>query len=206
MNNKFYSKINRFYFVLIVIFLNLFFAYSLYAEDISDFEIEGISIGDSALKFFSESDLIKNKKKYYKNKKFTPVEGLKLKNNLKNYDFIDLNYKKNDENFIIFNISGRINFNKNIEDCYTKMDEIIFELKKVFKSAKFYEKEIFSHRADESGNSKITDAMFELKTGVVVVQCYYWSAKFKSEFNYIDNLTVSIDSLEFFDWMSSGVY
>lgn len=127
MNNKFYSKINRFYFVLIVIFLNLFFAYSLYAEDISDFEIEGISIGDSALKFFSESDLIKNKKKYYKNKKFTPVEGLKLKNNLKNYDFIDLNYKKNDENFIIFNISGRINFNKNIEDCYTKMDEIIFE-------------------------------------------------------------------------------
>lgn len=127
MNNKFYSKINRFYFVLIVIFLNLFFAYSLYAEDISDFEIEGISIGDSALKFFSESDLIKNKKNYYKDKKFTPVEGLKLKNNLKNYDFIDLNYKKNDENFIIFNISGRINFNKNIEDCYTKMDEIIFE-------------------------------------------------------------------------------
>tara|TARA_B100000963_G_C22560092_1_gene640909 strand:+ start:106 stop:687 length:582 start_codon:yes stop_codon:yes gene_type:complete len=190
---------------IIFTFLFLFTTASL-AEDISDFEIEGISIGDSALKFFSENDLIKKKQNYYKDKKFTAIDGLKLNNNLMNYDFIDLNYKTNDTNFIIFNISGRINFDKNIEDCYKKMDEIISELKKVFKSAKFYEKEVFSHRADDSGNSKITDAMFELNTGFVVVQCYDWSAKFNEEFNYTDNLTVSIDSMEFYNWMSSGVY
>ena len=30
------------------------------ADDISDFEIEGISVGDSALKFFSENEIKKN--------------------------------------------------------------------------------------------------------------------------------------------------
>lgn len=190
---------------IILIFI-IIFSFESIAEDISEFEIEGISIGDSALKFFSESDLIKKKQNYYKDKKFTAVDGLKLKNNLMNYDYIDLNYKTNDKNYIIFNISGRINFDENIEDCYKKMDEIISELKKFFKSAKFYEKEIFSHRADESGNSKITDSMFELDTGFVIVQCYDWSDKFNAELNYIDNLTVSIDSMEFYNWMSSGVY
>ena len=33
------------------------------ADDISDFEIEGISIGDSALDFFSESEIKKNSSK-----------------------------------------------------------------------------------------------------------------------------------------------
>ena len=48
--------------------------------------------------------------------------------------------------------------------------------------------------------------MFELDTGFVIVECYDWSDKFNAEFNYIDNLTVSIDSMEFYNWMSSGVY
>ena len=35
------------------------------SDDIKDFEIEGMSIGDTALDYFSESELIKNKKNYY---------------------------------------------------------------------------------------------------------------------------------------------
>ena len=45
------------------------------ADDIRDFEIEGISIGDSALDFFSEKDIKKNSKPFYKNKKYTPVQN-----------------------------------------------------------------------------------------------------------------------------------
>ena len=45
------------------------------ADDISEFEIEGMSVGDSLLNYFSESE-IKNgiKKNYYKSKKFLRVE------------------------------------------------------------------------------------------------------------------------------------
>ena len=42
------------------------------ADDIKDFEIEGISIGDSALKFFTKAQIIKNSRKdHYTNNKYT---------------------------------------------------------------------------------------------------------------------------------------
>ena len=42
------------------------------ADDISDFEIEGISVGDSALDYFSKDEIEKRKKKgfVYKKKDF----------------------------------------------------------------------------------------------------------------------------------------
>ena len=45
------------------------------ADDIRDFEIEGMSIGDSLLDYFSEKKIIKEKRNYYKNKN---IHQLKL--------------------------------------------------------------------------------------------------------------------------------
>ena len=44
---------------LLILFV-LLFSSSVFAEDISDFEIEGMSIGDSALDFFSEKQIKEN--------------------------------------------------------------------------------------------------------------------------------------------------
>ena len=67
------------------------------ADDIRDFEIEGISIGDSALDYFSE-DEIKNatKNQYPNSKKYT----VRLFHNLPKfevYDGIQVTYKTNDK-------------------------------------------------------------------------------------------------------------
>ena len=40
-----------------ILVLGLLFSSSVFAEDISDFQIEGISIGDSALEYFTEKRL-----------------------------------------------------------------------------------------------------------------------------------------------------
>ena len=45
--------------ILAIIVFNLFIVTSSHADDIRDLQIEGISVGDSALKYFSE-ELIKN--------------------------------------------------------------------------------------------------------------------------------------------------
>ena len=54
-------------------FLTLFvllFSSSVVADDISDFQIEGISIGDNLLDYFSEDEIKKNyRSHYYKYKK-----------------------------------------------------------------------------------------------------------------------------------------
>ena len=45
--------------ILLTLFV-LFFSSSVFGEDISDFEIEGMSIGDSALNFFTKKHIEDN--------------------------------------------------------------------------------------------------------------------------------------------------
>ena len=55
--------------LLLILILTLSFQSSTKADDIRDFEIEGISIGDSALIYFSEKLIKKNSRSPYKDKK-----------------------------------------------------------------------------------------------------------------------------------------
>ena len=63
--------------ILLTLFV-LFFSSMGVADDISDFQIEGISIGDSALKFFNLNQIKNNEWDYYDNKEFVPVQIDKL--------------------------------------------------------------------------------------------------------------------------------
>ena len=96
---------------------------SLKAESISSLEIEGMSIGDSALNFFSEKDIIKNSKNYYKDKTFTPVQN-DLYPFFKEYDAVDFNFRTGDKKYIIQNLNGILYFDNDVENCYKKMDSI----------------------------------------------------------------------------------
>ena len=44
------------------------------ADDIRDFQIEGMVIGDSALNFFSESKILSTNQNFYKGKEFSTSE------------------------------------------------------------------------------------------------------------------------------------
>ena len=46
------------------------------ADDIRDFQIEGMSIGDSALDFFSVGEIETSKKDYYEDYKIEPGQSL----------------------------------------------------------------------------------------------------------------------------------
>ena len=71
------------------------------ANEINKFEIEGMSIGDSALEFFSEQDIKKNSQNYYKDKTFTPVQN-DLYSFFKIYDAVDFDFRTGDKNTITF--------------------------------------------------------------------------------------------------------
>jgi len=64
--------------LLLILILTLSFQSLINADDIRDFEIEGMSIGDSALDFFSKTQIIKGTRDYYNDKTFTVVENNKL--------------------------------------------------------------------------------------------------------------------------------
>ena len=172
------------------------------ADSISEFQIEGMSIGDSALNFFSETDIKKNSKNYYKDKKFTPVQN-DLYPFFQTYDAVDFNYKTGDKKYIFHNLNGILFYDNNIQDCYIKMDEIIEEIESSENYTKKYDKGIFIHGADKTGKSKYTQARFDFLDGHIVITCYDYSKEHRSS---QDHLAVSVDTKEFYKWASGPIY
>jgi len=181
----------------------IFFSFqtSSWADDIRDFQIEGMSIGDSLLDYFSEDEIknniIKDYYKYKSNKKFITVEFNELPS-AKTYDLVQLDLK-NDKKYEIYGLSGHIWYKENIDDCYKKQNEIDKELSKIFKGAKREHVSKKKHSVDESGKSNLTYIMYWFKSGdYASIDCTDWSSKMKPR---EDNLGVSFVTKEFNDWI-----
>ena len=183
-------------------FLTLFvllFSSLVFAESISDFEIEGISVGDSALDFFSEKQIKENEWDYYDDKTFTPVQNDKLPF-FTTYDAVDFHYKTGDKEYIIYGLTGVLYFKNNIKECYPKMDEIFENLSDLFTNANILDKMVTSAPWDK--NTTKTDAVFELDSGSVTVACYDYS----EEDGNMDNLSVELFTNELRYWRRDKAY
>tara|TARA_B100001142_G_C14328525_1_gene653172 strand:+ start:468 stop:1073 length:606 start_codon:yes stop_codon:yes gene_type:complete len=170
------------------------------ANDISEFHIEGISLGDSALKFFSENHIKKNSKDYYVNKEFTPVQN-DLLDFFETYDAVDFNFKTKDKNYIIAALSGVLFYDdKPIKDCYKKMDEIINDLDNNYPNLDKSDKTTFKHPSprNKSGKSIVTQISYYFENNdIIQVTCYDYSKEHGSQ----DHLNVSLQTYEFNDWL-----
>ena len=181
--------------------LGLFLITPSLADDIRDFEIEGMSIGDSLLDYFSEDEIknniMKNYYKYKSNKKFIAVEFNEFPF-FKTYGNIQVHVKSDDKKYKIYQIAGFDFYDENIDDCYKKQNKIDKELSKVFKEAErgYGSKE--KHPADESGKSNVTYIVYWLKSGdLASIDCTDWSNNMKPR---EDNLSVGLVTKEFNDW------
>ena len=184
-------------FFLVIVISLISISYSM-ADDINEFEINGMSIGDSALNHFSESEL-RNKMFMYPDKKFVQLTKLL---NTGPYEGASVEVESNDKNLIIKAMNGKILFdNKNFEDCYKIEKEIVSELKEIFKNnAKYNNWGKSPHPGDKSRKSIGSHHQFDMNDGSVfiMIECMDWSV----ESGYTDNLKVSIITEEFNDWLT----
>jgi len=190
------------------LFLLLFsFQTSSWADDIRDFEIEGMSIGDSLLDYFNEEKIRDNIfKTSYKSKKYTKIEFFDSANTSKFYDGLQFYVKKNDKKYIVHTISAMLGYEYNFEDCFKKQNEIIEEVSMLFKNAKT-ERTILTHTADKSGKSKVHAYSFNYSSGANGgVDCNDYSKKIKKKYGWIDNLRVYVMSSEFSKWLNNEAY
>ena len=173
------------------------------ADDISDSEIEGMSIGDSLLNKYSKKELEKFRKaSYYKDDEYTTIESLKLPNDSV-YEYISYSYKTNDKNYIIVNIVADIDYIDNINECYVAKDKIVEELKQIFINSKQVDQGTINHPIDKSGKSKVSLFNFYPKNGGSIgVACYDYSKKT----NYPDSLRVSLSNDQFLIWINTKAY
>ena len=173
------------------------------ANDIRDFEIEGISIGDNLTNFFNEEEIVKesvSSKMYYYLKepeKFTHVEFV-YHPKLSTYDTIQVLYKKISGDYIVYAIIGKILFKDNINDCYDFRDGIVNDMEDQLKT-EAGDKEVALHPSDKSKKSKVDQVVFWLKNDdVIIAECYDWS----EEMGYYDNLKVNLFSNEANLWIT----
>ena len=106
------------------------------ADDIRDFEIEGISIGDSLLSYMEKSYIEENK--YYPSKKFKKFASISYFKNLKNYQELMINFNKNYE---IASFSAFVQIN-DIEECKITKKNIVESISVLFLNTDYFEDEL----------------------------------------------------------------
>ena len=185
-----------------ILVLGLLLSGNAYADDISDFQIGGMSIGDSLLDYFSDKN-IKKKSINWNNKNKTYKQFLSTKSyNL--YDTVVFSYLGKDKNYIIQEIAGRKNID--IKSCIKLQLEIVKQIEKLIPSAKKNDLGTRNYRGDKSKKSKITIVNFNTGQGLIQVGCYDFSDKITKERKFIDGINVSIGSKQFMEWQKSGAF
>ena len=123
--------------LLLILILTFSFQTLSRADDLRDFEIAGISVGDSLLEHFSKETILEELNSpftfIYKDNKFADItigntDTYLLYKKFDNYYDLGVVIKPNDKNFRIYKISGRIFCKNDFNICLSKKTEIVSEL------------------------------------------------------------------------------
>ena len=182
--------------ILLTIFQNL----SL-ADDINNFQIEGMSIGDSALDYFSESQLEDNEQDWHNysykeySTSFIPGKGI--------YGWFLVSYKSDDDNFKIEAlVAGSEKTNYDNKECNNKLNSTALNVSELFKNTKQENKKTYELLADASrtypftGKSIVTSISFYFTNdGIIILSCYNMD---KEANKYTNSITSTLNQNDSF--------
>ena len=186
--------------LLLILILTLSFQSWTKADDIGDFEIEGMSIGDSALKYYNLKELKKYDRNYVKDKSFLIAEIIDLDSD--NYDGLQIIYES--KNKIIHGINGIVDCRNDFIICENKFNEVSQDLSNFFRNQIIKsKKKISNHRADKSGKSKNTKVVFDFINGdQISLLMTNWS----NAMGHWDNLKLQMGTSELVYWYENKAY
>ena len=151
--------------IFFLIILVLSFQTLSLADNIRYFQIEGMRIGDSALDYFSESQLEDNEQGWhnysYKEYSTSFMQGKGI------YNWFLVSYKNDDDNFIIKALAAGLEKNNyNNKECNNNLDVVALDISDTFKNTVQEEKKSYTLKADAAriypftGKSTVTSFSF----------------------------------------------
>ena len=196
----------------LIILLTTFQNLSL-ADDIKNFQIELMSIEDSALNYFSETELEDNEQGWHNysykeySTSFMPGKGI--------YDWFLVSYRNDDYNFKIKALVGGIEKkNYDNKECNNYLDATTLDVSELFKNAKQENKKKYELTTDASrtypftGKSVVTSVSFNFSDdGAIIITCYDMDKKanqvafITSNLNQNDSFRISVRSPEFENYL-----
>ena len=200
---------------LLILLLSLFFLVSpsVFADDISDFSIEGISIGDSLLDYMTEDEILEeielNKDDYYFLNEPNKYVEIYLFKDFPTYSFVSIFIENNSSNkyltnkndkYIIQSTRGFIIFIEDHNSCILKRDEITETFSEMFPNAEKWDA-IFPKSDDPSGKSIMDAINIVIEGGSVQVACTSYDETYRIKKNYTEGLSVVIRPKKIANWM-----
>ena len=188
--------------ILLTLFV-LLFSSSVFADDISDFQIEGMSVGDSLLDYLPREEIVEQVEKskdwyYYLTYDFAEVI---IRSNLKIYKDVSVFVKPNDKDYLIHSIRGTIEIN-DLSECLEKQKIASTEIFSLFPNS-IKTEDAFPHIIDKSGKSMVYEIGFRTNEFFVTVVCTDVIKEILKENNTYNNFAVAIDEKEVEDWLRS---
>lgn len=173
------------------------------ADDIRDFQIEGMSIGDSLLDYFSKEKIDNFNKDYYPASKKMHIKYIRS-SKFKTYDSLVMSFKEND--YKIYSITGTLWFD-NFDKCNLKKNEIVEEITNSFNSKKL-DRGIF--KVQDLVNNDSIKSQVEIilgdESGLFSVQCVNWTKEAEDKNNWRDNLGVTVYSKDYEFFLRNEAY
>jgi hypothetical protein len=192
--------------LLLIIIFTLSFQTLTNADDIRDFEIEGISIRDSLLDFYTKEEIDESLPyvSYYpKSKKFKVIRFSTKDSEL--YDSIQAHIKDNDKNYIIYAIKGVKNMP--IDECLKSKEKVINEINKLIPNAIRNDEK--ADYGKSYGKSKAYTNNFKLDSGQSMrVWCTDWDEnnELVKDNLWNDDFTVSLYTKEINNFITNEAY
>ena len=191
----------------IVIFISLIFLnFSVLADDIKDFDIDGVSIGESLLNYTSKNLIESKSKNYYPNSEEYYL--LEFDSNelsfLETYSYIGVHLKKDDDKFLVASIKGMITYKNNFEQCLDQKKIVVDSIQETLPKSK--EEKYTNDFGNLYGMSKANISDFKVKDGFVRIWCTNWDDKTKNQEGWEDTLNVDLSTQIFLDWLNTKAY
>ena len=183
------------------------------ADNIRYFQIEGMSIGDSALDYFNETQLEDSEQGWhnYSYKEYStslmPGKGI--------YDWFLVSYRNDDDNFKIEALVGGLEIiNYNNKECNNRLDSVALSISESFKNTR-EDKKKYKLTADSSriypftGKSTVTSLSFNFTNeGEIILSCYNMDKKANKNSNFImstlnqkDSFRINVRSHAFINYL-----
>ncbi len=188
--------------IFITFFLIFFILQSsIKADDIRDFEIEGISIGQNLSKIMSKEEIKQNTLNYFNDTRQYYIVG--MVNNLKKYDQLEFYLKTNDNTYEIRSIVAGI-YSNDLDNCLKKKELIVDELDQIFVNIEKTSGKK-KHEADPKGDSFHYIDQYNLDYPTHIrVECTDFSKEVLDSGLAQNSLNVVAMTKEINNWIYSG--
>ena len=187
--------------LLLVLILTLSFQTLSKADDIRDFQIEGMSIGDSLVDLINRDEI--NDKmitNYPGSKKFS-----RFYKKFSQYAHVQFHFKTEDKNFIIQGIEGVNYFKKNLAKCLKEQKVVIKDIKESLTNSELIDMGQQIHKEkDGSIRSHTYNSYIEFDNGFLDITCTDWSKSYElNNATVTDSLKISFITKELDSWLQN---